>query len=278
MRKIRRKGGGSARRLAALGLALIGLASAFSGVGAAADTVPERRIADVTGETQELLATAAAAKLGLTGRNGEAIPVRRNGMIRGRGLSDERTGEEPEYFGMVGYAAVADNGSMSLAEDSMRLPWTVPSYLRIDNRWYISRPIPHKTAVLVIGQRLKEKSPGVYTGRLQVVRLDLNEICWMNAENFVTVPYWFYTTRRTLLHGSSIAVFRPGEGSLPVTADGTEYRVAEDTRILIPGNGAWGGEIPENGALIPGIIFRRTGRKTKPLVLFFREKDLALVY
>ena len=265
-------------RKAAVCLAMTLLLVAVMILPSAAETVKDTQIQDVTGQTQEILARAATDKLHLEEKIGKRIPIHRNGQVRGRGLSDEPSGEEPGYFGLVGYAVVANDGSMSLGDESMVLPWTIPTYIRFDNHWYITKSIPHKTAVLVLGQSLKETSPGKYTGRIQVVRLDSNEICFIDVENFVTAPYWFYALRRSIRYGGSIAVYRNVTGHDPEDSNGRSYHLAEETRVLIPGAASWDQAVPMGSNVISGISFEKTRDGMLPTVLYFQEEDLTLIY
>ena len=278
MKKYRKTDAGRIRRKAAVCMLLM-MALLMSCVSPAwAMTIRDTRIEDATGETQELLACIAADKLKLEEKIGMPIPIHRNGQVRGRGLSDEPSGIEPRYFGLVGYAVVPNNGSMSMGEDSLILPWKVPTYIRFDSKWFITKSIPHKTAVLVLAQVLVETSEGRYTGRLQVVRLDCNEICFIDVENFIAAPYWFYAPRRAIRYGSSIAVYRQHSGHDPEDPNGRAYPLAEETRILIPGADSWDLTVPNGSNVIPGIAFEKTEYGMIPTVLFFQEEDLTLIY
>ena len=269
---------GRIRRRAAVCAVLVAVILAAAVSSAMAATDQENRIADVTGETQEILARAAVAKLKLEEKIGMQIPIHRNGLIRGRGLSDEPSGVEPRYMGLVGYVAVANDGSMNLGEESLILPWKIPTYTRFDDKWYITKSIAHKTAVLVLAQVLVESAPGRYTGRLQVVRLDCNEVCFIDVDNFITAPYWFYSPRRAIRYGSSIAVYRFVSGHLPLDSNGREYTLADETRVLIPGAASWDQSAPGGSNIIPAISFEQTEYGMIPTVLFFQEEDLTLIY
>lgn len=253
-------------------------------VPAAAESIRDANIEDMTGETQMILAQAAIAKLIAQGEEElSGLKIRCDGRIRGRGRSDDPSGEEPYYIGLVGYAAVSENQEESIQAERMNLPWQVPAYLRSDDRWFISRLLPHKTPVVVIAQEMKETAPGQYTGRLKIIRLDSNEISWMDVENFIASPYWFYPIRRAVRYGSCIAVYRQASGHRPVTAEGKDVSMKNETRILIPARDAWEQNrdqaAPEYQQLIPGVAFRSSDEGIPvPTVLFFHEEDLSLIY
>lgn len=250
---------------------------------AAAESTQDSRIDDMTGETQMILAQAAVAKLMVQDEELGRLTIQRNNLIRGRGRSDDPSGEEPDYVGLVGYAAMYENKERSMWSDNMEMPWQLPAYLRFDNRWYISRALLHKTPVVVVAQKMKAVAPGRYTGRLKIIRLDTSEIAWMDVENFITSPYWFYPIRRAVRYGTCIAVYRQTSGHRPVTAEGKGMSMKNETRVLIPASDSWEEDwdqiVPEYKRLIPGIVFTKSNREANtPVVLFFHEEDLSLIY
>ncbi len=250
-------------------------------VPAAAESAEDTLIDDMTGRTQEDLARAAITKLAAEHGELNRITVWRNRLIRGRGKAEDQSGAEPDYAGLVGYAAAFGSEGLIPEAERLNMPWTVPAYTKTDDGWTADRPISHKTPVVVIAQELETTAPGQYTGKLQIIRLDINEITWMDVENFITSPYWFYPARRAVRYGSSIAVYRQAGGRNPVTEDGREVPLKDNTRILVPGPEIPGRErgTPENRQLIPGIAFGvpDDGADT-PAVLFFEEGDLTLIY
>ena len=304
MQITRRETGGSFRRMAALWLALALLAPAAV---MTAGAEPEYVIEDITGEMQEVLARAALDKRTRQDEKLKNIRIRRNGQIHGRGKSDEPSGAEPDYTGLVGYAAVADSADLKPGPEYMAVPWSNPGYQLFSNHWYYSRTVQHKTSVLVIDQHLKAVGDGQYTGRLKVIRLDSNEICWIDVENFITVPYWFYPLKRANLYGSVLASYQNCGGRLPTDPDGNPVEVADNTNVLVPGAGVWDQRAPEGSRMIAGMICRTETRtpedKTAPetagtaetketetgvttreipetysVILYFPEEDLRIIY
>lgn len=281
MRFSRRRIRNGVRRGAALLLLLVLL-----GGMAPAETAGGNSIESMTGETQETLAAIAVARKKGTDEDLENITIRQNGQVYGRGISGEPSGAEPKYIGLVGYAAVANNRSISLETEGTGLPWTVPAYLVYSNRWYYTRALQHKTGVLVVNQVLSPEGGGVYTGRLKVIRLDTGEICWMDVENFVTVPYWFYPARRAVKYGNTVAVYRRRGDRRPTDEDGKAAGVPDGVNVLIPGSGVWDRKAPDGAKMIPGVIYEETiteknGKEIRepvPRVLLFPEEDLTMIY
>ena len=243
-------------------------------------------IDNYTGQTQETLAAAALEKQKGNDEDLKDITIRQNGLIYGRGVSDEPSGAEPDYTGLVGYAAVANNGEADPETGGTDFPWTVPAYLLYSKRWYYTRPMQHKTGVLVIRQMLKETESGLYTGRLKIIRMDTGEICWMDVENFITVPYWFYPVRRAVKYGNTVGAYRQKGSRVPTDGNGKPAEVADDTNVLIPGYGVWGIRPPEGSGMIAGVIFEeqvteKDGqeiRETVSRILLFPEEDLTMIY
>ena len=243
-------------------------------------------IDDITAQTQETLAVVALEKQKDKDEDLRDITIRQNGQIYGRGVSDEPSGAEPNYIGLVGYAAAANNSEVNPETEGAGFPWEVPAYLLYSKRWYYTKPLQHKTGVLVVRQVLKETGSGLYTGRLKVIRLDTGEICWMDVENFITVPYWFYPVRRAVKYGSLVAAYRHKGKRSPTDEDGNPVTVADDTNVLIPGYGVWDRRPPEGSRMIPGMIFEEqvteeNGKETTEVVstvLLFPEEDLTMIY
>ena len=284
MRTMLRKTSAGFRRGTALLLMLAMLAAALP---AAADTARENRIDEMTGETQETLAEVMLAKRAANDESLKNIQVRQNGLIIGRGISDEPSGAEPYYIGLVGYAAVANDESAGPGPDGISFQWSVPSYMVFEKRWYYTKSLQHKTGVLVLNQLLKETGKGRYTGRLRVIRLDSGEICWMDVENFVTVPYWFYPARRAMKYGNTVSAYRQKGKRMPTDSEGNPVEIGKDTPVLIPGNGVWDMKAPEGSQMIPGVVYEeQTGvsddgtEHTEIIsrVLLFPEEDLATIY
>lgn len=234
---------------------LLMLAAIACAIPVYADTVIRYDIENITGETQITLAEAALRKRMETDKGLENIHIYQDGQIYGRGISDEPSGSEPDYIGLVGYAAVVNNEEFTPDPDGIGVPWTVPAYMLYEKRWYYTKSMQHKTGVLVIRQMLKEVAHGRYTGRLMVIRLNTNEVCWMDVENFVTVPYWFYPARRAVRYGNTVASYSRQGQRLPTDEDGNPVEVADDTDVLIPGFGVWDKRPPEGSRMIPGIIY-----------------------
>ena len=277
----KRYGAGWIRRAAGLILAAAMLcALTVSALGD--DAAEELLIAvqeDITGKAEMTLAEQMIAKLDLRLDDGREITVRRDGRVLGRGKPDDREGSEPYYAGMVGYAVVANDESLMTDGEIASLPWTIPAWEPGDDGWRQTGTIAHKTAVLVLGQRLEKTSERQYDGYIHVQPLNGGPDCWIGVRSFATTPYWLYNPERSAKYGASMAVYQPQSGHLPVTAEGegTEEPVS-GSAVLIPGKDAWNPELADKNNTVPGITMISPDGEGTSEELIFNEDDLALIY
>ncbi len=234
---------------------------------------------DITGKAEVVLAEVAVLKLNLRLDDGREITVRRDGRINGRGKSDDREGSEPYYWGMVGYAVVANDETLITEQLAAELPWTIATWEQGDSGWEQTGSIVHKTAVLVIGQELEKVKDGMYGGYLHVLTLDRNRTCWIDVRCFATAPYWLYNPERSVKYGASMAVYKPASGSLPLEPEGSgTARPEQGTSVLIPGKNAWNPELPDKSHTVPGITVGSGDGEEEAEKLVFNEADLSLIY
>lgn len=226
-----------------------------------------------------ILAKDAAARMNLRTPDGDPLEVRCDPTVPGRGEAGP-DGGEPDYTGMLGFAALPKDPEISKFSVFDKAYWTIPLYLIRDGEPVQEGSISHKTPVVVTGQTLKADENGGYRGLLEIVRLDVGEKCLLDVSCFVTLPYWMLPLREVPAHGYSIAVYRetPGEG--PRKEDGKPVTLRDGTRILIPFEGACPADNPDPEHLnVQGVVFTEDGAGTiSPIIVWFRENDLFLNY
>ena len=230
-------------------------------------------------DSETILAMDALKKLEVPDENGRLLEIRNGRELRGRGIPDTE-GEEPDYTGVVGYAAIPNDPAFS---ESPRFPsylWMIPVYE--DSEGQISGQygkISHKTPLVAVGQQLKLADDGLYKGYVRVIRLDRKEFCWVDVHCFVTVPYWKMKISDASSYGYCLAVFREGSRDVPRTPEGEAISFRDGTRILIPFAGAVTAVSPDPEKLpVLGIAFRKTEGGAVPVPVFFNEQDLKLTY
>ena len=257
-------------RAGALILALLLLSGCSS---ALAD--PAKDIASVT----ILLAQNVADELGL--KNAEGLPLRPRSApeMKGRGNPDT-PGEEPDYRGVVGYAALQNGWEVSRFNTFTTTPWILPVY-GPDWTEQSDDMIRHKTPVLVVDQSIREGKGHKFTGYLHVIRLDTMKETRIDVTQFVTVPYWTLELTEAVRYGYAIAVYRDKSRWEPMDRKSHRGTVPDGTRILLCFSNPPKFLSPdkEHNPVL-GIVFRSKKQSESHFrtFLFFNADDLDLIY
>ena len=266
MRKEEKGRKGQLRRLCWL-LAVL-LLAAFAAGAASEDSEGIRMDALVL-----ILAKDAAATLDLKAPDGTPLQVRWDLSAAGRGAADPE-GNEPDYIGLVGYAAIPLDPEICQSPGIRDAYWPLPLYQWSGKGTRIiqdGRVISHKTPVMVTGQRLEADGENGYKGYLEIIRLDTLSSSMLDVSCFVTFPYWDLPLTESPEYGYCLAVYRetPGEG--PHEQNGSAASVRDGMKVLIPYTGAVPGTSPHPEVLkVQGIIFL----EDEPHVVYFRPEDL----
>lgn len=230
-------------------------------------------------DSETILAMDALKKLEVLDDSGRLLEIRSGRELRGRGIPDAES-KEPDYTGVVGYAAIPNEPAFSESPKFPSYLWMIPVYE--DSEGSISGQygqISHKTPLVAVGQQLKLAEDGMYKGYVRAIRLDRQEFCWVDVHCFVTLPYWKMKISDASAYGYCLAVFREGSRDVPRTPEGEAVSFRDGTRILIPFRGAVAAVSPDPEKLpVLGIAFRKTEGGTVPVPVFFNEQDLALTY
>ena len=238
-------------------------------------------------ETDEMILKAPEVTLGQYAAdrydlsvNGRRMNVRSDPGLPGRGQAGP-DGSEPDYTGVTGFAVIPNDPEIGKYVSFTGLTWQVPVYRQPrEGKPLVQKgSIAHKTSVLVAGQALEPDGKGGYTGWLNVVRLDNRTMCWLDVSCFVTMPYWSLPAEQIPSYGYAVAVYRRGTGTAPEDGEGIPYRLADDTVVLIPFEGAFAAESPEPGERdMQGIVFIEEDGTEQPVVIYFRSDELIPVY
>ena len=214
-------------------------------------------------------------------QSGNVLNVRRS-WADDRGMVGTSK-REPDYIGVLGYAAVYDGQKMEQRSDFGTTPWKVPVYQKDKQFWEETGTIDHKAEVVVIGQELTLPKSSYSTARcsgyLHVIRMDTGEACWLNVENFVTSAYWDLSLTSAMEKGYCIATFRQISDYYPVTK-GKEKTVLENgTLVLLPMKSKVSASSPDktNNPIV-GIVFKEWKYGFGGVNVFFNELDLKVVY
>ncbi len=226
-----------------------------------------------------ILARDAAARLSLTMPDGSPLNVRGDPSAPSRGKACP-DGSEPDYSGLIGFAAMNRDPAVNLFSVFDKAYWTVSNYIIKEGRYVKVGLIAHKTPVVIVSQSLQPDGNGNYKGYLEAIRLDTGNPCILKVGSFVTLAYWKLPVREIPAYGYCIAIYRetPGEG--PRDEDGNACLLRDGTRVLIPAAGDVPGSGPNPQTLqVQGIVFREEadGSITQKTV-YFRENDLVPNY
>lgn len=220
-------------------------------------------------------AQAEAAKKGETAA--VSLDVYKAVWKDGRGVTS--ISYEPDYAGILGYAAVYTEEKLDQNGAFLTTPWEVPAYQPDKQFWAQDGTVPHKTQVVVLGQKLEEKTNKKYTGYVQVIRMDTEEVCWLKVENFITEPYWEKSLSRAVEDGYALATFTQKSNYYPVTAGNKKYELEDGAKVFLPIAGTTYHGSPDkvhNG--IAGIVYRENGKGHRTDMVFFNLEDLELTY
>lgn len=221
-----------------------------------------------------VLALDAVERLGITDGDGNPIEIRTDKVPRGRGYGSTET--EPDYTGVIGYAVLSNDPDFCLAPVMASYRWMIPVYEDVDGKTggQYGR-ISHKTPLLAVGQTLKQVRNRRYRGYVRVIRLDRQELCWINVNHFETVTYWNLKLSSACRYGYCLAVYREGSRTMPKDAEGKAVSLRDGTRVLVPYSGAVDGTSPDPDNLsLAGIVMRKEEGKERPYLVFFNEMDL----
>ena len=251
----------------------------LSGAGACAETTEGLDMNLINPDM--ILAQDTVDYLQLTTPEGSRLVVRNDPTVPGRGEADPE-GNEPDYSGLLGFAALPKDPEIGKSSIFCTPSWQIPFYRRSrdGNTMVKGGSLAHKTPVLVIRQKLKEDGNGGYTGWLQIVRLDTREICYLKASCFTTLPYWELPVTEALCFGYCIAIYRESPGAAPRDGTGKSFTLRNGTRVLIPYSGAFPMQSPDPKNLtVQGIVFteNESGAAVQE-ILYFRETDLTVLY
>ena len=270
------KTGQLTKRAAALLLALLLAAGLVPSAAAESPAVPAPAPFDV----ELVMAGNAVAGYGIKGPGGAPLKPRKAPDMKGRGIADS-PGAEPDYRGVVGYVSLQDSWSVSWFNTFTQTPWQMPFYEEKDGVWKVAGTVRHKTPVLVVDQRIREGLGHKYTGYLRVIRLDNNHMGWIDAAQFVTVPYWTYELKDAVRYGYCIAVYRDRSRHGPMDRKKHRGTLPDGLRILMCYTVSaryFSPDKADNPLL--GIVFRSREKQDAyaRTFLFFNENDLTLVY
>ena len=226
-----------------------------------------------------MLAQNAVDSFNLRDAEGKPLQPRTAPEAKGRGIPDA-AGEEPDYRGIIGYAALQTGWEVSRFNTFTTTPWILPVY---GEDWKEKRNemIRHKTPVLVVDQFIWEGKGHKYTGYLYVVRLDSMKEAWIDVSQFVTVPYWTLEATEAVKYGYCIAVYRDKSRYEPMDRKAHRGTVPDGTRVLLCYSNPPKFRSPdkEHNPLL-GIVFRSKKESESHFrtFLFFNPEDLNLIY
>lgn len=228
-----------------------------------------------------ILATDTAQRMDLRAPDGSALQLRSDPAMEGRGKADPE-GNEPDYIGMVGFAAVPPDPDLSKFSSLSRAYWWVPMYKK-NRDGTISQAgsyIAHKTPVIVTNQMLEEDGEGGYRGYLEIIRLDMQLSCILDVSCFVTHSYWDLPVTESAAYGFGIAVYRETRGEGPRDEDGNAVLLRDGTRVLIPCRGCCEDRNPRPETLnVQGAVYQKDENgKSVARIVYFRESDLIPIY
>ena len=222
------------------------------------------------------LANAKGQKLPVTAY---APAVEKATWKEGRGKTIYASSREPDYAGVLGYASVWTGEKLEKNASFSETPWTVPAWQPDKQFWAEAGTIPHKTQVVVIGQKLEKKSYTQYEGYLQVIRMDTKGTCWLKVEHFITDPYWEKELARAIEEGYCIATFKQVSNYYPVTKGNEKTELPDGTLVLLPLKSSVRGSSPDKtNNSIGGIVFKEWAKGYGGVNVWFNEKDLTLSY
>ena len=212
----------------------------------------------------------------------KTVTVHTASYLNGRGQVDT-TGKEPDYIGVVGYAAVYDDEDLDKNAEFSKTPWTIPVYKKDKQFWEEAGTINHKTKVVVIGQELEKPtrsySTSKWKGYLHVIRLDTGKDCYLKAVNFATSAYWEKELTDAIEKGYCIAEFKQVSDYYPVTKGMEKTELEDGTMVLLQMKSLVYSTSPDKkNNPVAGIVFKDWKYGFGGVTVFFNEADLTLTY
>ena len=212
----------------------------------------------------------------------KTVTVHTASYLNGRGQVDT-TGKEPDYIGVVGYAAVYDDEDLDKNAEFSKTPWTIPVYKKDKQFWEEAGTINHKTKVVVIGQELEKPtrsySTSKWKGYLHVIRLDTGKDCYLKAVNFATSAYWEKGLTDAIEKGYCIAEFKQVSDYYPVTKGMEKTELEDGTMVLLQMKSLVYSTSPDKkNNPVAGIVFKDWKYGFGGVTVFFNEADLTLTY
>lgn len=198
--------------------------------------------------------------------------------LRGRGHSDSGR-EEPQYVGVVGYAAVYF-GDLDWRDGPHDTPWHIKTYERDKQFWHeTTEGLAHKTEVVVRQQMLEHKGYDNYGGYLEVERLSDGRRFYIDVGNFITDPYWTYGDVMSAIKvGKCFATFQQKSDYYPVNIENKKVDIPDGTWVIVDGTtGTYGRGGPDNSThQITALYWREDLQRYAGA--FFNKEDLQLQY
>lgn len=199
-------------------------------------------------------------------------------QLRGRGRSDGGR-EEPQYVGVVGYAAVGYN-DLHFAGGPYDTPWHIKTYERDKQFWNeTDESLEHKTEIVVRKQMLEHKGYDNYDGYLEVERLSDGRIFYIDVGNFITTPYWTYGDVMSAVKiGKCFAVYRQKSDYYPVNIDNKKVDLPDGTWVIVYSTtGTYGQGKPDKKThQVTGLYWMEDIQRYGGA--FFNKDDLQLQY
>lgn len=207
----------------------------------------------------------------------------RNENLKGRGRSDEGR-NEPNYVGVIGYAAVSSDESYDLEQtDDIDNPelWTIPTYEKDNQFWNeTEKTIPHKSEVLVKNQELEHEGWGSYSGYLKVEDIKSSEEYFINVRNFITKPYWEnkYDIIDAASEGALIGEYHQNSEYYPVNSSGEKVDVDEGVKLLVCGTSNSIDNTDPDTKSIEAVVWKEWSKGYGGVKVYFNPKDLTKCY
>ncbi len=251
------------------------------------ETAAAQQAADLYFEKagEDVIAAAQSASSALyryqAQKSGKAMIVHKSWSEARERLREGKT--EPDYIGLLGYAAAYEGQKLEKNASFGNTPWSVPVYRKDKQFWEEAGTIGHKTMVVVIGQEIEKGKQSYgstrYTGYLHVIRTDTGEDCWLDIYNFVSTPYWEESLAGAREIGYCIATFRQMSDYYPVTSGKTKTVLDDGIKVLLPVKSKIFETSPDKtNNPIAGIVFKEWRNGFGGVTVFFNEEDLTLVY
>ena len=206
---------------------------------------------------------------------------RRDETLNGRGRADSGR-SEPQYVGVIGYAAVASdqeyklNKSDDFANEDL---WMIPTYRKDKQFWEeTGTMIPHKTEVVVKEQELEHSGFGAYHGYLLVEETVSGEQYYIDAINYVTKPYWTYDVKEAAKTGYFVAEFRQTSDFYPVDNGGEKTELDDGVIVLVTGRSGTTSKYKADDVPIETTVWKQWRYGYGGVTIHFNEDDLTMVY